>query len=154
MSGTSLNLDAEFDGLERLNRVLNGLQSSGARLELLEAVGAEVESQTHRRLRDEKESPDGEPWADWSENYAATRHGGHSLLMGEGSLDESIQFVASPDQVEVGTNLIYAAIQQFGGEEVGQPIPARPYLGLSDENREDLLDVLTDWAEQQIGGVR
>ena len=70
--------------------------------------------------------------------------------MGEGDLESSIQFLVTGDQVEVGTNLIYGAIHQFGGEEVGIPIPARPYLGIGAENADDLLAILDDWAERQL----
>ncbi|PZE09284.1 hypothetical protein DMX10_31910, partial [Pseudomonas sp. 57B-090624] len=39
---------------------------------LLEGLGAEVESQTRRRIQSDKTSPSGEPWQGWSEAYAET----------------------------------------------------------------------------------
>ena len=47
----------------------------------------------------------------------------------------------------VGSELVYAAIHQFGGKAVGRPHPARPYLGLSPENISDLEQVVTDFLE-------
>jgi len=117
---------------------------------LLEVVGAEGESQTHRRLREEKTDPEGNAWESWSDDYALTRHGGNSLLMGEGDLDDSVQFVVGIDQVEIGSNLPHAAIHNFGGEEVGINIPARQYLGFSDENEADLLAVIDDFLDDQL----
>ena len=113
-------------------------------------VGAEAETQTHRRLRDEKSDPDGNAWESWSDDYALTRHGGNSLLMGEGDLDDSIQFIVGIEQVEIGSNLPYAAIHNFGGEEVGINIPARQYLGFSDENEMDLLAVVDDFLADEL----
>jgi len=112
--------------------------------ELLESVGALVESQTRRRIQEEKESPEGEAWEAWSERYAATRHGGNSLLQGEGDLLDSIQYLAGDDEVEVGSNLVYAATHQYG--DPGRGIPARPYLGLSDEDEQEIDELIRDFA--------
>jgi phage gpG-like protein len=46
------------------------------------------------------------------------------------------------------SNIVYAATHQFGDDE--RNIPARPYLGLSQENAQDVLDVIEDWIDQQI----
>lgn len=150
MAGTGLRIDSEIQGIDALQRRLAALANPGARGELLESIGAVVESQTRRRIEEEKTAPDGEPWADWSEEYAKTRHGGHSLLMGEGDLGDSIQFAVTGDAVEVGTNLIYGAIHQFGGDEVGMPIPARPYLGLSADDGAELVDIVNDWIDATL----
>jgi phage virion morphogenesis protein len=83
---------------------------------VLHAVGAEVESQTRRRISTEKTAPDGTPWPDWSRRYANTRHGGHSLLMNHGDLHDSLQSLVDGDQVETGSNLAYAALHNFGGD--------------------------------------
>jgi phage virion morphogenesis protein len=150
MSGASLTLDVQ--GLPQLKARINKLASRSNFEELMEGIGAEIESQTHRRLQEEKQSPEGEPWAAWSNSYAQSRHSGHSLLMNEGELDDSIQFLVLDDEIHVGTNLIYAAVQHFGGEDVGKPnLDARPYLGLSDENLSDIEALVDDWADQQLG---
>ena len=151
MAGTGLEIRIESEAVGRLNRRISELAAGLTDFRpLLEAIGAEVESQTRRRISEEKASPDGTPWQPWSEAYGETRHGGHSLLEGEGDLLDSIQYVVEGDRVEIGSNLIYAAIHQHGGDEVGIPIPARIYLGLSPENEEDLLAILDDWTERQL----
>lgn len=153
MAGTGLEIRIESDAVGRLNRRISEL---AARLTdfrpLLESVGAEIESQTRRRISEENAAPDGTPWQPWSDDYAETRHGGHSLLEGEGELLDSIQYLVEGDRVVVGTNLVYGAIHQFGGDEVGIPIPARPYLGIGPENEEDLEAVINDWADRQLRG--
>ncbi len=125
--------------------------------EVLDAVGALVASQTKRRIAEERTAPDGTPWQAWSIAYAKTRHGGHSLLRSEGDLEDSIQHLSGLDEVEVGTNLVYAAVHQFGdrknaarlasflgvsqGAHLGG-IPPRPFLGLSRENEEEILELI------------
>ncbi|TAN61082.1 MAG: phage virion morphogenesis protein [Magnetospirillum sp.] len=128
---------------------LTGLPALERRLELLarmdiaplrDEIGALVESQTRRRIDEEKQGPDHKAWPAWGPNWAGSRHRGHSLLENEGDLLDSIHFVVSGHDILVGTNLVYGAIHQFGGAEVGIPIPARPYLGLSDDNTVELID--------------
>lgn len=129
-----------LEGLEaRIRRLAAGL---GDTRPLLEALAAEVESQTRRRIEEEKTAPDGTPWPEWSDAYAATRHGGQSLLRGEGGLLDSIQSAVLPDLAETGSNLVYAALQQFGGEPVGIDVEAREYLGISAENAQELDAIL------------
>ena len=145
MSGTAFNI--EISGFEKINDVFSKLENPDLK-PLMDMLGAEGESQTRRRISEEKTSPAGEPWVAWSADYAETRHAGHSLLQGEGSLLDSQQYqVTADDAVEWGSNLIYAAIQHFGGEEVDINIPARESLGLSAENREDMYELVVDWAE-------
>ena len=151
MSGLTL----EIHGLDRVNamldRVASGIQ--GRRSELLVAMGTEVESQTRRRIQEEGPAADGISWPGWSSRYAATRHGGHSLLRGEGNLLDSLQSFADAQVAEVGTNLEYAAIHQFGGAEVGSNIPARTYLGISAANAADLAQVVRHWLASVVGQV-
>ncbi|MDG4811660.1 phage virion morphogenesis protein [Hydrogenovibrio sp. 3SP14C1] len=145
MAGVGFHI--EIQGLARVNDRLNRLIENDAQKQLLEIVGATSESQTRRRISEDKTSPDGEPWADWSKDYAKTRHSGHSLLENEGDLLDSIQYQVSGGEVAIGSNLDYAAIRQFGGAEVGRPNdPAREYLGISDADHDELIDVINDWA--------
>jgi len=152
MSGVTL----QIHGLDKVNAMLDRFAASiqGRRPDLLAAMGAEVESQTRRRIQDEKTSPAGGSWPGWSPRYAATRHGGQSLLQAgttQETLLNSLECFADSDSAEVGSNKEYAAIHQFGGAEVGKAIPARPYLGVSDANAADLEQVARDWLADVIG---
>ena len=119
---------------------------------LAQGIGALVEDQTKRRIADDKTAPDGAPWADWSAGYRESmarpgRTNPRSLLVGSPShLLHSIQSYTSGDTVQVGTPLIYGAIHQFGGDPAQghAPIPARPYLGLSDENAAEVSELVID----------
>lgn len=88
--------------LADIKMAMERLADSGLRAELLDSIGAVAESQTRRRITDEKASPGGEPWQDWSTRYAKTRHGNQSLLQGNGDLLDSVTFVVERDRVHVG----------------------------------------------------
>lgn len=113
-------------------------------------IGALVEDQTRLRISDEKVGPDGDAWATWSARYARTRKQHHSLLVDKGNpgLMDSIQNYTSGMEAVVGTNLIYGAIHQFGSAD--GTLPARPYLGLSAENRTDLEDFVAGRIEELL----
>ena len=152
MSGVALIISGE----EMLARVAEKLNAAGRRMllgEMLDGVGALVASQTQRRIAEEKRGPDGKAWKPWSEETARRRSGTQSLLFYEGHLAGSIDHEVAGDEVRVGSGLVYAAIHQFGGK-AGRgrqvEIPARPYLGLSDENRDEIEAVVTDWLEEVL----
>ena len=109
---------------------------------LTDAAGAILESSTRDRF-EIKSAPDGAAWVPWSEAYDDTREDHHSLLVEEGDLRDSIASYSTGVEVHVGSNLIYAAHHHFGGDEIGSGIPARPYLGISDEDEIDLADLVT-----------
>lgn len=125
-----------------------------------------IKSTQDRMLRGEQ--PDGTPFAPRSpttlEKYAARgfRSFGPPLNL-FGYLRESIAFQAGPDGVAWGSNENKLAVMQFGAEQGafgtnarGAPspwgdIPARPYVGLSDEDLRyivaDVEDRLEDLAK-------
>ena len=58
--------------------------------------------------------------------------------------------VRSRTELLTGGYRACGAIHRFGGEEVGSPIKAYPYLGLSAANEADLDAIIDDWMEGQI----
>ncbi|WP_027366937.1 phage virion morphogenesis protein [Desulfocurvibacter africanus] len=150
----SVALQVDLSGIDRLAKRLERLRHLDTR-GLLDDIGATVEAQARERIASEKESPEGEPWQAWSERYRLTRVGDKSLLSDQGHLYDSITHTQGivGDTVEVGTNLVYAAIHQFGGQagrRGSATIPARPYLGLSEGNVSDLARLVDDWADGQM----
>ncbi|WP_051340944.1 phage virion morphogenesis protein [Azospirillum halopraeferens] len=137
----------EVAGAEAVRRRLVALaQGITDKRPLLDSLGGLVESQTRRRLSQDKEGPNGEPWPDWSDSYKATRRTGHHLLESTGTLIDSVHYMVRGDAVEVGSGMVYAAIHHFGGAEAGKPeIPARPWLGVSEEDGREIDEVLGDW---------
>ncbi|WP_229611462.1 phage virion morphogenesis protein [Vibrio parahaemolyticus] len=103
-----------LEELQRYEELISTLGDPKHKAELLEAMGAVVESQTRRRIADEKTSPDGSPWDDWSPSYAKTRHGNQSLLQGDGDLLDSITYIVQRNQVRIGSPLPYSGVHQDG----------------------------------------
>ena len=65
-----------------------------------------------------------------------------------GALRQSIDELSDNDTALVGTNMVYAAIHQFGGWSGRNRkvyIPARPFLQLTNEDKQDLMDDVQDY---------
>ncbi|PTE15921.1 phage virion morphogenesis protein [Pseudogemmobacter blasticus] len=125
-----------------------GRLTSDELAQIMYEVGALIEDQTKLRIDEEKTGPDGRTWAAWSDAYAQTRGPAHSLLVGEGNLLGSIQNISSGLNAIVGAHRVYAAPHQFGSAD-GRT-PARPYLGLSIDNRSAIEDLVTGRLEDLL----
>lgn len=150
-------LTLNLDGLHLTEQRLAAIRAGLVDLQpLFTDLAAVAESQTRRRIESERASPAGIRWKDWSPGYAKTRHGGQSLLQGRGDLLDSLTRFADRQGGGVGTNLKYARIHQFGGQAGMRPgpaaIPARPYLGFSDDNLEEIRAVCNDYLDTLLGG--
>lgn len=155
-----MSFQVTIEGADLVSLRIGSLISSlpGARRKLVSAVAAEVETQTRRRIENEKTGPDGSKWPDWSpatsKLYAKLGKHNH-LLHRDGNLLDSIRARAiSDDQAEVSANRVYAAIHQVGGL-AGRGhkvrIPARPYFGISAENAADIDVVVGGLVNRIIG---
>jgi phage virion morphogenesis protein len=73
-------------------------------------------------------------------------------LIRTGRLKASIGWKVLGDTIAVGTNLVYAAIHQFGGRAgrgMKVRIPARPFLGLTEEDRREAEALLLEWLSRR-----
>ncbi|MEI6100088.1 MAG: phage virion morphogenesis protein [Alphaproteobacteria bacterium] len=109
-----------------------------------------IVDQTEQRFTEGK-SPEGVPWAPRSAvtiaNYKRRKLAYGGLLHLTGQLSGNLGSAYGPDFAEVTTAEPYAAMMQFGGTRAAFPnlwgnIPARPFMGLSDENQTDILDTI------------
>lgn len=134
---------------------------------LNQEIAALGESSTRLRFRSET-SPDG---TQWKPSLRAQLQGGKTLTA-SGHLSGSISSRSGANFAEWGVNRIYAAIHQFGGviraKSAGAlrfrlanggfatvksvTMPARPFLGLSEQDRGDLLDVIQRRLIDATGG--
>ena len=125
---------------------------------LMDSVGDALVSGTLKRFDDE-EGPDGNKW----EPSGRAEDDGGQTLTDTGPV-RRMRFNAS-DTVMVGSNLKYARIHQKGGTITPKKakklvfkgrggkkvavdqvtIPARPYLGISDEDMDDVKSTMTDF---------
>jgi phage virion morphogenesis protein len=114
---------------------------------LADEIGAVIEAATQERIAATKEGPHGEVWPAWSPRYRKTRAARHSLLVSEGDLRESYQAYSRRGGVTVGSPLIYAAIHHAGSDKAsgrGSGVPARPALGVSPQDADDIEAIVAD----------
>lgn len=94
----------------------------------------------------------------------AARAAGKRPLIGESkSLMTTINYVVSGNTLTIGSPMEYAATQQFGAQRGafgvtrrGAPIPwgdipARPFLGLSDDDQGALVSIFEDYLAEVLG---
>lgn len=149
--------DFELDNA-RVVAALKALMALGADPEpILRNIATLGESSTRERFATET-GPGGERWAP---SLRARLTGGKTLTQ-DGHLGDSITSRASRTEAEWGTNVIYGGIHQFGGEIRARnaralrfrlasgefaiarrvTLPARPFLGISDADEADILDLI------------
>jgi phage virion morphogenesis protein len=157
-----------------------------------DAIGAYLVTATQRRFERET-GPDGRRWQKLSPRTAnrrigRSRRGYDHILRVRNRLYQSIVYEAADNQVAVGTNLVYAAIQQLGGSviiperdqdihlstgkgrrrfvrasakrmetrrvHIGAhtiTIPARPYLGIDQEDEAQIQAIVEDFFREEAG---
>lgn len=122
---------------------------------LMEACAEALVSGTLKRFQDEQD-PQGKPWA------PVARPG--KALTDTARLRNSIDYAIAGDTILVGSNVVYALIHQMGGTIVPKKgkylkfkvggkwvnakqvtIKARPYLGVSKEDWEEIEATISDF---------
>lgn len=144
MAGVQRQVDiSELDGIAAvLARIPDALPV------LIRSVGALVREQTKERITTGKRSPSGVRWPNWSDRYAKTRNPSQSLLWATNQLQGSIHELVGTDSAEVGSELIYAATHNEGDNR--RNIPQREFLGLSNEDRRNIEDEISNWLEDTL----
>lgn len=149
----SIRIEGDTRRLVRRLKELSDIDKKGVNRALAESV----RSSTRERFKEEK-SPEGNRW---EKSIRASQENGVTLTK-SADLRNSIKSTSAPSGFAVGTNKIYARTHQFGEKgrtikaksskglifkvgdqwirkrEVKIKIPARPFLGLSEE---DLLEI-------------
>jgi len=154
---------------QAVQRVFRTLIERGKDLRpFMKAVGETVVLQTEERFDNEGPAPDGTAWPKLKESTRQQKK--HSKMLTEsGELRGSIRYrLINQYSVAIGTNKVYGAIHQFGGttpprtivagnkkalfwpgaahpvravRHPGSDIPARPFLGLSRENSDEIVEM-------------
>lgn len=129
---------------------------------VMNEIGMFLVASTEERF-DETKAPDGSTWARRSETtlavYERQKAKFGPVLHKSGTLRQSIFHSYGPDEVTVGSNVLYSAVMQFGAAKgslgSGAPwgnIPARPYLGLSESDKAGVIDIVGEWLERSTRG--
>lgn len=137
----------QVDELRALCSHLNKMAlTASERKSLLASVGEEIITQTKDRFA-EKKTPDGDDWADIADStkeyylkkFGSKNHA-NGILWRTGNLMDSLTHEVGSWSVVVGATKIYAAVHQYGWKE--RNIIARPYLGLSPDDRAEIAGII------------
>jgi phage virion morphogenesis protein len=160
MAQVVITRDEITEALTRLSAALSDMKPA------YEEIGQILTRSTKKRFGDGI-APDGSRWAPKSP-VTLTKYGARTsnridvrpLFGPSGALSSQIFYQASPEGVEWGSPMIYAATQQFGAAQgaFGRTarngpipwgtIPARPFLGLSPQDETSILDTLSEWLQR------
>jgi len=151
-----------------ITRAMHNLARAGGDSEtMLSDIGEYMLIATEERF-DNEVAPSGFAWPEILDSTRAKKRN-RKILTESNRLRGSIIYRASSRKLEVGTNVKYAAIHQFGGktraheiraknkkalfwagssnpikvvQHPGSQIPARPYLGVSSRDRTEILAIV------------
>lgn len=139
MSGISLSYAIDDQAAMALFRRLEHVDT---RL-MFGEIGSQLASSVAQRFKDGVD-PDGNPW---EPSERAKREGGKTLVDHE-VLKSSITYNAYTDSVEVGSNMVYAAIHQFGGKtgrNHATTLVARPFLGINADDEDEIEGIVDNF---------
>lgn len=174
MSGAQVTITIDDAELKRaLRRMLSDLANPAS---AMREIGEVVRNSSRARFKSETD-PEGRAWVPNSDvtlmRYLGERSGsfkkktaaggqsltktgikriaGKKILTNRGRLADTLAYQLQDGgrAVAVGSNRVYAAMQQFGGTRAQWPhlwgdIPARPFLGLSGADRDEIVTILRD----------
>ena len=165
MAGASITVD-DADTIAALERLY---AAAGNLLPAYMNIG-EYETQVTKNRFITETDPDGVPWQDLNELYAATKKG-PGKLRGETRQLSAIIYQAANDNVEIGSDVIYARIHNEGGvirpknasalvfSMGGQTfkvksvtMPRRRFLGFSDADLVEIQAIIQDHFQDAVDG--
>jgi len=143
MAGSFISVDVR--GQKQISQALNRLLKQGSDLKpALTVIGEHLLESTQERMKQEQ-APDGTTWDPLSINTILNKDltgQSDSILRGYGTLADTLNYQIGANQMMLGTPLEYGASHQFGRDEAN--IPARPFLGFSENDESEILDILRD----------
>lgn len=160
-----MRIEIKYDDRD-VRKALERLRKAGADLEpaMREIAGHLADGVAESFAR--QESPDGKRWAPLTpatkKERRKKRYRAGPILERSGDLQSRIVADHDATTAVAGTNLVYARTHQFGARR-GQfrggkrpipwgDVPARPFLGVSDETRDVVLDVIRDHLRRAVTG--
>lgn len=122
------------------------------------SIGEELTRSTKQRFRDERD-PEGNPWAPLAESTLAQKNES-KILTGRTKRLRQVAYRAGKDRVAVGPTVLYGPVHQKGiGERTAlssgrrmPAIPARRYVGLSVNDRDEIRSIASDFYAGLVSG--
>lgn len=157
-----MKINIKPEGVTRLKQKLNTQANSLLNLQpLWQLVGMYVQKQTIKERFDKEQAPDGTKWKPLSparvkQRMKRHKSGNMKILQDVGELRRSVQYEATQTYVRIGSNLKYARIHQFGGtihfkkRKGSVTIPARPFLGVTPNERKHINDMFRAYLKRHV----
>jgi phage virion morphogenesis protein len=159
----------EIDDAEAKAGLVRLAEAGGDLKPALRSIGAAIIKNTQLRFEAER-SPTGVPW---QKSRRAQAQGGKTLQDSRRLYSSITARVVGDTTLEVGTNVVYAAVHQFGAvirpktkkrlafripgggfrSAASVTIPARPFLGFAQEDREDVADIIANHLRRAVRGA-
>lgn len=122
---------------------------------VMKAIGELLVRSTKQRFL-KGQAPDGSAWKAKSPVTLARSRDSRPLFGPNNRLNREIFPESGSDFVEVGSPQPYAAMMQFGGTKARFPhlwgnIPARPFLGISQEDEDNILAEIAEGLSTAFG---
>lgn len=162
-------INTDLEGMEQVNaQLLRLLEHTSDLTPLMSDMGEHMVNSTHNNF-ETSTSPDGIRWeansavtlaamlgkSDTNSSGRLNRRGSNRImskrpLVANHTLMQSIHYEAASTGVTIGTNMVYGAMMHYGGTKEEFPhlwgdIPARNYLGASEEDVKILVDMANNY---------
>lgn len=149
-------------GFAKLQRLLEDLTP------FYRGIAESLKAASDRAFSEQVDPVTGASWEALSPVTIKRRRGGAKhILIVNNNLQDSVQPGYSSDGAWISTNMVYAKTQFFGakkgdfGYSIGGhfrrvtpipwgDIPARPFMGLGDEEEQDILDMIANRIKSEI----
>jgi len=144
-------IEMELTG-DDIVRVLQQLRDNGQDLKpALKDIGEKLINSTKDRFTAEK-APDGSDWEKLSDITIANKGHANKLAGESGQLASRFSYQANDHELVLSNLQPYATMQHFGGKKSDFPhlwgdIPARPFMGVSSGDREEIFKILSDFLD-------
>lgn len=145
-----MQIDYKFSD-DAIQASIQRLQELGTDMApITRGIAAVLASEADDAFQKEADPTTGEKWQQLTPNYAAQLAArgltGKMLNRSMGGLAMSLTTDFDAVSATIGSNKVYAAIHQFGGTpdmpNAPAAIPARPYMGLSQNGISDIIDII------------
>lgn len=139
-------IDINHQLKEKQKELLKGAKHLKNLAPLLQELGARFENSTRMRFMEEK-APDGSAWqALKKETIARKKRNKNKILTEFGDLSKSITYHAANVYVAIGTPEKKGVFLQEGTKHM----PARPFLGISKQDKKDMLSAMNKFIAEAL----
>lgn len=158
----SVAIVVDVHGLDPAIAAIEGLAHLPTE-QLMSNIGTVLENSTRKRIHETKTSPDGVPWPPNRAGNPTLERTGENLL-------QSVAFIASASDVLAGAGWEHAHVHQngmvisakgakklhfvIGNQHIFRDrvtIPARPFVGMSEEDGHKVTELVTDFLGAHVG---